>query len=136
MWSTKFGKNRYEYGRILREMHPSLYEEIGSKYVLERDDSIEGRHVSHLNKRDYIRKLTHEAKQTEKAVKRLQSMIRRLEAQILNYKSQLDEVEKKPASGRITLDKYDARKADLLKLIAEYQTKLEDKTDKLQAKEQ
>ena len=81
-------------------------------------------------------KLTHEAKQAEKAVKGLQSMIRRLEAQILNYKSQLDEVEEKLASGRITLDKYDARKTDLLKLIAEYQTKLDDKAGKLQAKEQ
>ena len=136
MWSAKFGKNRYEYGRILREMHTSLYEEVGSKYGLERGDSIEGRRVSHLNKRDYIRKLTHEARQAEKAVKGLQSMIRRLEAQILNYKSQLDEVEEKLASGRITLDKYDARKADLLKLIAEYQTKLDDKAGKLQAKEQ
>ena len=136
MWSAKFGKNRYEYGRILREMHTSLYEEVGSKYGLERGDSIEGRHVSHLSKRDYIRKLTHEAKQAEKAVKGLQSMIRRLETQILNYKSQLDEVEEKLASGRITLDKYDARKADLLKLITEYQTKLDDKAGKLQAKEQ
>jgi uncharacterized phage infection (PIP) family protein YhgE len=63
-------------------------------------------------------------------------MIRRLETQILNYKSQLDEVEEKLVSGRITLDKYDARKADLLKLIAEYQTKLDDKAGKLQAKEQ
>lgn len=136
MWSAKFGKNRYEYGRILREMHTSLYEEVGSKYGLERGDSIEGRHVSHLSKRDYIRKLTHEARQAEKAVKGLQSMIRRLETQILNYKSQLDEVEEKLASGRITLDKYDARKADLLKLITEYQTKLDDKAGKLQAKEQ
>lgn len=56
MWSAKFGKNRFEYGRILREMHTSLYEEVGSKYGLERGDSIEGRNVSHLNKRDYIRK--------------------------------------------------------------------------------
>ena len=89
-----------------------------------------------MSKRDYIRKLTHEARQAEKAVKGLQSMIRRLEAQILNYKSQLDEVEEKLASGRITLDKYDARKADLLKLITEYQTKLDHKAVKLQAKEQ
>ena len=135
MWSAKFGKNRYEYGRILREMHTSLYEEVGSKYGLERGDSIEGRHISHLSKRDYIRKLTYEARQAEKAVKGLQSMIRRLEALNLNYKSQLDEVEEKLASGRITLNKYDARKADLLKLITEYQTKLDDKAVKLQAKE-
>ncbi len=117
-------------------MHTSLYEEAGSKFGLERGGSIEGQHVSHLNKRDYIRRLTHEARQAEKAVKGLQSMIRRLEVQILNYKSQLDEVEEKLASGKITLDKYDARKADLLKLISEYQTKLEDKAGKLQAKEQ
>lgn len=136
MWSAKFGKSRYEYGHILREMHTSLYEEVGSKYGLERGDSIEGRNVSHLSKRDYIRKLSKDAKQAEKAVKGLQSMIRRLETQILNYKSQLDEIEEKLASGRITLDKYDARKAGLLKLIAEYQTKLDDKAGKLQAKEQ
>ena len=136
MWSAKFGKDRFEYGRILREMHTSLYEEVGSKYGLERGDSIEWRHVSHLSKRDYIRKLTHDARQAEKAVKGLQSMIRRMEAQIFNYKSLLDDVEEKLASGRITLDKYDARKADLLKLIAEYQTKLDDKAGKLQAKEQ
>lgn len=135
MWSAKFGKSRYEYGHILREMHTSLYEEVGSKYGLERGDSIEGRNVSHLSKRDYIRKLAKDAKQAEKAVKGLQSMIRRLETQILNYKSQLDEIEEKLASGRITLDKYDARKAGLLKLIAEYQMKLDDKVVKLQAKE-
>ena len=88
-----------------------------------------------MSKRDYIRKLTHKARQAEKAVKGLQSMIRRLETQILNYKSQLDEIEEKLASGRITLDKYDARKAGLLKLIAEYQMKLDDKAVKLQAKE-
>ena len=54
MWSAKFGKSRYEYGHILREMHTSLYEEVGSKYGLERGDSIEGRNVNHLSKRDYI----------------------------------------------------------------------------------
>lgn len=30
MWSAKFGKDRYEYGRILKEMHTSLYEDVGS----------------------------------------------------------------------------------------------------------
>ena len=88
MWSAKFGKNRYEYGRILREMHTSLYEEVGSKYGLERGDSIVGRNVQHLHKRDYIRKLTKEA-----------------------------------------------QKADIQKLITEYQEKLEDKSNKLHAKE-
>lgn len=136
MWSAKFGKDRYEYGRILKEMHTSLYEDVGSKYGLERGDSIEGRNVQHLHKRDYIRKLTKEAKQAEKAVKGLQSMMRHLESKISSYRLQLEEAEKELASGKITLDGYEAQKADIQKLIAEYQNKLEDKTDKLHIKEQ
>ena len=136
MWSAKFGKNRYEYGQILREMHTSLYEEVGSKYGLERGDSIEGRNVQHLHKRDYIRKLAYEAKQAEKAVKGLQTMMRHLESKIFSYSRQLEEAKKELVSGRITLDRYETQKADIQKLIVEYQTKLEDKTGKLHAKEQ
>lgn len=136
MWSAKFGKDRYEYGRILKEMHTSLYDEVGSKYGLERGDSIDGRNVQHLNKRDYIRKLTKEAKQAEKAVKGLQSMMRNLESRIFSYRLQLEEADKELASGKITLDRYEAQKADIQELFAEYQTKLEDKTDKLHVKEQ
>ena len=136
MWSAKFGKDRYEYGRILKDMHTSLYEDVGSKYGLERGDSIEGRNMQHLHKRDYIRKLGKEAKLAEKAVKGLQSMMRHLESKIFSYRLQLEEAEKELASGRITLDRYEAQKADIQKLIAEYQSKLEDKADKLHIKEQ
>ena len=136
MWSAKFGKDRYEYGQILREMHTSLHEEVGSKYGLDRGDSIDGRNVQHLHKRDYIRKLTKEAKQAEKAVKGLQTMIRRLEQEMLAGKTRLKEIDEALASGKITLDKYEAQKADIQKLIAEYQSKLDDKAGKLQVKEQ
>ena len=136
MWSAKFGKNRYEYGQILREMHTSLYEEVGSKYGLERGDSIDGRNVQHLHKREYIRKLTKEAKQAEKAVKGLQTMIRKLEREMLAGRNRLKEIDEALASGKITLDRYEAQKADVLKLIAEYQSKLDDKAGKLQVKEQ
>lgn len=135
MWSAKFGKNRFEYGQILKEMHTSLYEEVGSKYGLERGDSIDGRNVQHLNKRDYIRKLTKEAKQAEKAVKSLQTMMRNLEAKIRDYDRQLEQAEKELASGRMTIERYEERKADIRKLIDEYQSMLEDKADKLQEKE-
>lgn len=91
--------------------------------------------MQHLNKRDYIRKLTKEAKQAEKAVKGLQSMMRNLESKIFKYRLQLEEAERELASGKITLDRYESQKADIQKLIAEYQTKLEDKADKLHAKE-
>lgn len=136
MWSAKFGKSRYEYGHILREMHTSLYEEVGSKYGLERGDSIEGRNVNHLSKRDYIRKLSKDAKQAEKAVKGLQTMIRRLEAQIFRSQSQLEEIEKSLASGKIALQEYEIQKTRIQKQISEYQSKLEDKACKLQEKEQ
>ena len=136
MWSAKFGKNCYEYGQILRGMHTSLYEEVGSKYGLERGDSIESRNVQHLHKRDYIRKLTKEAKQAEKAVKGLQTMIQKLEAQIYNYQTHLEEIDKSLASGQIELREYESRKSEILKQISEYQSKLEDKSGKLRAKEQ
>lgn len=38
-------------------------------------------------------------------------------------------------SGKITLDKYEVKKARIQKLIAEYQSKLDDKASKLQIKE-
>ena len=136
MWSAKFGKDRFEYGKILKDMHTSLYEDVGSKYGLERGDSIDGRNVQHLHKRDYIRKLTKEAKQAEKAVKGLQSMIRNLESKVFSYNQQLEKAEQELVSGRITLDRYETQKADIQKLIAEYQAKLEDKACKLQEKEQ
>ena len=135
MWSAKFGKTRYEYGQILREMHTSLYDEVGSKYGLERGDSIEGRNVSHLSKRDYIRKLSKDAKQAEKAVKGLQTMIRKLEREMLAGRNRLKEIDEALASGKITLDRYEEQKADIQKLITEYQEKLEDKSNKLHAKE-
>ena len=134
MWSAKFGKDRFEYGKILKDMHTSLYEDVGSKYGLERGDSIDGRNVQHLHKRDYIRKLTKEAKQAEKAVKGLQSMIRNLESKVFSYNQQLEKAEQELVSGRITLDRYETQKADIQKLIAEYQAKLEDKADKLDRK--
>lgn len=71
MWSAKFGKNKYEYGSILKEMHTSLYEEVGSKYGLERGDSVEGRNIQHLNKRDYILKLTKGAEEDGKSHQRV-----------------------------------------------------------------
>ncbi|MCD8319066.1 MAG: plasmid recombination protein [Paraprevotella sp.] len=135
MWSAKFGKSRYEYGQILREMQTSLYEEVGRKYGLERGDSIDGCYVQHLHKRDYIRKLTKEARQAETAVKGLQTMIRKLEREMLAGRTQLKEIDEALASGKITLDRYDAHKEDIQKLIAECQEKLEDKSNKLHEKE-
>ena len=81
-------------------------------------------------------KLTKDAKQAEKAVKGLQTMIQKLEAQIYSYQTQLEEIDESLASGQIALREYESRKSEILKQISEYQSKLEDKSDKLRAKEQ
>lgn len=117
-------------------MHTSLYEEVGSKYGLERGDSIEGRNVQHFHKGDYIRKPTKEAKLAEKAFKGLQTIMQKLEAQIYSYQTQLEEIEKFLASGQIALRKYESLKSEIQKQISEYQSKLEGKSGKLHAKEQ
>ena len=51
-------------------------------------------------------------------------------------RNRLKEIDEALASGKITLDRYEAQKADIQKLITEYQEKLEDKSNKLHAKEQ
>ena len=109
---------------------------LGSKYGLERGDSIDGRNVQQLHKRDYIRMLTKEAKQAEKAIKGLQTMIHIEEAQIYNYQTQLEKTDKSLTSGQIELREYESLKSEILKQISEYQSKLKDKSNKLHKKEQ
>ena len=87
-----------------------------------------------LKKRS-LSKLTYKAKQAEKAVKGLQTMIRKLEREMLAGRNRLKEIDEALASGKITLDRYEVQKADIQKLIAEYQERLEDKSNKLHAKE-
>ena len=120
MWSAKFGKNKYEYGSILKEMHTSLYEEVGSKYGLERGDSVEGRNIQHLNKRDYIRKLAKE----------------HIEAEMQMFSDELKILEKDLAAGRVVLAEYQNKKACIEDLIHDYQERLDDKETKLMIKQQ
>ena len=63
-------------------------------------------------------------------------MMRHLESKIYSCSHQLEKAEKELASGQIELREYESRKSEILKQISEYQSKLEDKSDKLHAKEQ
>ena len=63
-------------------------------------------------------------------------MIRNLESKISNYHQQLEKVEQVLASGKIALQEYEIQKTRIQKQISEYQSKLEDKSEKLRAKEQ
>ncbi len=131
MWSAKFGKNVYEYGKILREMHTSLYEEVGSKYGLERGDSVHGRNVEHLNKTEYIRKLNKEIKEKEKAIKGLQTMISNLTEQQVNLQHESETIRwklmKKEGDARQIEDRIAVIEEDL----KEVNQKLNEKLEKL-----
>ena len=51
-------------------------------------------------------------------------------------RNRLKGIDEALVSDKITLDKYEVKKARIQKLIAEYQSKLDDKAGKLQVKEQ
>ena len=135
MWSAKFGKNKYEYGQILKEMHTSLYEEVGSKNGLDRGDSIDGRSVQHLGKRDYIRRLNKDIRQSEKAIKGLKTMLENLEKQIVERQEQLMRLDIKLNNGKINLKEYEEVKNGLKWQITELQNKVNDKMAALSRKE-
>lgn len=127
MWSAKFGKNKSEYGQILKEMHTSLYEEVGSKYGLDRGDSIDGRYVQHLGRRDYIRKLNKDIHQSEKAIKSLKTMLANLQTQIEERQKQLENLEGKLRSGKIHLQDYEDERKSLQRQIVDLHNKVYDK---------
>lgn len=135
MWSAKFGKNKYDYGQILKEMHTSLYEEVGSKYGLDRGDSIDGRYVQHLGKRDYIRKLNKDIHQSEKAIKGLKTMLANLQAQIEERQKQLEDLEGKLRSGKIHLQDYEDERKSLQRQIVDLHNKVYDKMAAIGRKE-
>ena len=136
MWSAKFGKNPYEYGKILRDMHTSLYEEVGSKYGLERGDSVHGRNVQHMHKRDYVRSVIQEAKKAEKTVKSLQTMIKNLQNQAFHYTMDLKKLEKALNSGKLELSEYNKKTAEIKSQLADCQDKLNDKSAMLTEKQE
>ena len=63
-------------------------------------------------------------------------MIQKLEQGPLAGRNRLKGIDEALVSGKIALDKYEVKKARIQKLIAEYQSKFDDKAGKLQAKEQ
>lgn len=135
MWSAKFGKNKYEYGQILKDMHTSLYEEVGSKYGLDRGDSIDGRYIQHLGKKDYIRRLNKDIHQSEKALRGLRTMLENLNTQIKERKAQLDDLDSRLTTGKIHLQDYENEKKVLQHQIADLQNKICEKTTAIGRKE-
>ena len=125
----------FEYGQILKEMHTSLYEEVGSKYGLDRGDSIDGRYVQHLGKRDYIRKLNKDIHQSERAIKGLKSMLTNLQTQIEERQKQLEDLEGKLRSGKIHLQDYEDERKSLQRQIVDLHNKVYDKMAAIGRKE-
>lgn len=135
MWSAKFGKNKFEYGSILREMHTSLYEEVGSKYGLERGDSVDGRNVQHLNKCNYICELSKEQRRVEKEIKGLKTIKFNLEIELSDLSQDLKNLEVRLEKGEVALCDYQDEKAMIEEWIHDRQRKIEDKESKLLLKE-
>lgn len=131
MWSAKFGKNIYEYGQILREMHTSLYENVGSKYGLERGDSVRGRDVKHLNKTEYIRKLNKEIQTKNKAIKGLETMIKNLTNRRLELERESEKLIRDISYKKMNAQEAERRKTMIQNEIEEIKSNLEDKKSKL-----
>ena len=135
MWSAKFGKNVFEYGKILREMHTSLYQEVGIKYGLERGDSVLGRNINHLNKVDYIRQLEKKIIQEEKAVKGLETMIQNLKHKQAEIMRELQDTYDTVCENKELSQRYSQKQTELQKSLADIQIKLNEKEAKLHEKE-
>jgi len=131
MWAAKFGKNPHEYGEILREMHTSLHDEVNEKYGLDRGDSVIGRNVHHLNKKDYVRNLEKEARKAEKALKSLQTMIGNAQTEIAKQESVLSNIKDEVATGLLDAAEVEAKKAAAIKIIQEKEALIADKEAKI-----
>jgi len=75
-----------------------------------------------------------EKKQAETAVKGLQTMCRNLASQKAQLTSDLDDLQNQLSAGKITLDEYNCKKADLEKQLSNCDVKLADKQQKLEQK--
>lgn len=81
-----------------------------------------------------IETLNREKKQAETAVKGLQTMCRNLTSQKILLITELAELQSQLSEGKITLDEYNRKKADLEKQISNCDVKLADKQQKLEQK--
>lgn len=78
--------------------------------------------------------LNREKKQAETAVKGFQTMCRNLTSQKAQLTSDVDGLQNQLAAGKISLDEYSQKKADLEKQISNCDVKLSDKQQKLEQK--
>ena len=81
-----------------------------------------------------IETLNREKKKAETAVKGLQTMCRNLTSQKAQLTSDLDGLQNQLAAGKISLDEYNRKKADVEKQISNCDAKLSDKQQKLEQK--
>ena len=81
-----------------------------------------------------IEALNKEKKQAETAVKGLQTMCRNLTTQKAQLTSDLADLQNQLSAGKISLDEYNRKKADVEKQISDCDVKLADKQQKLETK--
>lgn len=133
-WSSKFGADGTEYGNTLREMHTSFYEEVGQKYGLERGDSVIGRNVKHLSKKQYLAQLEREVIQKERTLKSLTTMVSNAERTIAEKEQTIKLLQQEEAEGRISVIEARQLIKEAQDVIAEKQNLIEDKNSKISEK--
>lgn len=131
----------------LDKLHTDFANEVGVKYGLER--GVRGSNAKHKDIITWARELIHladqeeetkqrveELKQTEKQlntkIKGLRTMITNLEKERDGLQTQISSLESDIALGRISREEGQKKLDDLLKRTAECETKLQDKTEKLE----
>lgn len=130
-WAAKFGENGSEWSRVLTEMHTSLYEEVNKKYGLERGDSVKGRNVKHLSKKEYIVQLEREAAMKEKTLKGLNTMIENARVVIAEKQAFIAQLNKDVEEGKLSLEEANRKAEAAQKVIDQKQALIDDKTDKI-----
>ena len=126
-----FGKSKDDWSEIMKGLHTELYEKVNFRYGLNRGDPVEGRDVHHKSKYEMFMLMKKQIPMLETKIKGLTTMVNNLEHQIGELNAEVDELNKALTDGRITLEAYKTRKADLDKQLTAYEQKLKDKRQKL-----
>ena len=147
MQAAGFNLERGVHGSKAKHMDPAVYNAIKAeeaKLEAEKDglkmqkDVLENEVDMLQSEKDAltieVETLNREKKQAETAVKGLQTMCRNLASQKAQLTSDLDGLQNQLAAGKISLDEYNRKKADVEKQIYNCDARLSDKQQKLEQK--
>jgi hypothetical protein len=131
-----FGKNKWEASKIMTQLHDDLYEEVSSKFGLERGEDCHVTNAHHVDKAEYYRELSRNIKECEKRRKALLTMVTNLASAKRDLTRQIDELEKQLKSNQGDAEQLEKKIADLKTQKQAVVDALKDKQFKLSIAEQ